>query len=581
MLAPPQNRRNRQTLPLGSLQNDSGRETFVLERLLLGRIVVVRCGSPRDISGYAPLNRPRNLDTPNCPIYYRWGGFGFLFRREAGRRCARLGQLAAVGSMTIIFQIVAALVVLLFIFLTYMNTKTWRWVHVTCTFLVFVASFTFCVYAAMTLKTRAKWVKEHDNLEKQLATTEAELLRVTRGDPNDVESKTQSVLSLREELARTVLDRGRVWRNCIPNIDRRTGVIAVFTSPPADPNNPAPGPAKKNNITAKTILHAFREGQKGPENPWVPAAYIGEFKTVAVTDNSVTLEPTMPLTPEQQAVGSVPGPWVLYEVCPVDGHEWIAGDEKQRTEPLADAAGAGGLPAPLFPKLVQPYLRDGGPAEANDPPENIWYEVRFEMEHEVAVDAPLVNSIDAEPFNSEGQAVLQRLRRGATPAEAGKVMFGPKEGQIQTAILDQQTAEGLIQQGICKLEKKVFRRKLTDYERKFRGIHERIAELSGRIRQLDLDNKAMLATTAKAEQQQALVEDLKGKVTADLAKVNYELTELTKYKIALNDRLVAVQTELSQLYLSNKAIGRELARLTAELTEQIDRRTREATALRP
>src|SRR2546429_5514277 len=100
----------------------------------------------------------------------------------------------------IIFQVLGALIALFVIFLTYMNTKTWRWVHVTFVFLVFVASVTFCVYAAMTLKTRAKWVKDHDALEKRLATTEEDVERVTRGDTKDVENKTPSVFSVRESL---------------------------------------------------------------------------------------------------------------------------------------------------------------------------------------------------------------------------------------------------------------------------------------------------------------------------------------------------------------------------------------------
>jgi uncharacterized protein (DUF3084 family) len=166
----------------------------------------------------------------------------------------------------------------------------------------------------------------------------------------------------------------------------------------------------------------------------------------------------------------------------------------------------------------------------------------------------------------------------------GPVKFGPGEGQIQTAVLDQQTAESLIQQGIAKLDpnakpNKIYRRKLTDYERKLRSINEQIADMGGRIRQLDLDNKAMIAATEKAQQQQVLVEELKAKASADLAKVNYELAELTKYKDSLQNRLTSVQTELSQLYLANKALGRELARLSAELTEKIDQRTREATAM--
>jgi len=71
----------------------------------------------------------------------------------------------------IIFQVLAALVALFFIFLTYMNTKTWRWLHVTMTFFVFGAAVAFCFYAAMALKTRAAWIKLHADLEKERVLT--------------------------------------------------------------------------------------------------------------------------------------------------------------------------------------------------------------------------------------------------------------------------------------------------------------------------------------------------------------------------------------------------------------------------
>lgn len=57
----------------------------------------------------------------------------------------------------------------------------------------------------MTLKTRTAWIKLHDSLEKQLATTQVELQKVSRGDLNDVEDKTPSVLSLREDSHRPII----------------------------------------------------------------------------------------------------------------------------------------------------------------------------------------------------------------------------------------------------------------------------------------------------------------------------------------------------------------------------------------
>src|SRR5262245_29553075 len=486
----------------------------------------------------------------------------------------------------IIFQALAAALVLFVIFLTYMSTKTWRWVHVTFMLLVFVASFVFTIYSAMVLKTRAKWIKEHDTLESQLTKANDEIERTMRGDLKDIEGKTASLIGLREEIARITLDRGRVWRGCTPaGLNRQTGAITVNTSPPADPAAPAGAAApKNNNLQPKTILHVFREAQKSPESPMVPAAYIGEFRVAAnpaPTPATVTLEATMPLSQEQMQSTQVPGTWALYETAPVDGHEWFTGTAEERTTPLRDAAQASGerIPTEVANRLIDAYGRDGETAKDTDPPENVWYEVKFDQEYEVTVDAPIVNSIDTDPFNTEGQAVLRRLRRGgATADEPGKVTFGPKEGQINTAVLDQQTAQQLIDRGIAKLERKVYRRNLTDYERRFHAINERTTEINDRMRQLDLDNKAMIAARDKAEQQRAQVEELKGKVTADLAKVGYELAELDKYMASLNGRLSSVQTELSQLYQSNRAISQELSELTARLTDEINQRTRQATA---
>jgi hypothetical protein len=496
----------------------------------------------------------------------------------------------------IIFQVLGAVVALFVIFLTYMSAKSWRWVHVTFMFLTFVASFVFCIYAAMVLKTRAKWVKEHDTLEAQLTKTNEDIERTTRGDPKDIEGKTPSLIGLRDEIERITLDRGRVWRGCtVQGVNRQAlaevpprVIVSLQTSPPPDPNNPAAGAPKKNNLQPKTVLHAFREVQKTPESPVVPMAYLGEFRVAAnpaPTETTVTIESTMPLSPEQIQSAGAQGTWALYETCPVDGHEWITGTAQERAQALSDAANASAerIAPEVANRLIEAYARDGGEAdETKDPPENRWYRVVFDQEYEVTVDAPIVNSIDTDPFNTEGQAVLRRLRRATAPEESGKVMFGPKADQINWAVVDQQTAQSLVDRGIAKIDgKPIYRRNLTDYERRFHAINERTAELTDRMRQLDLDNKATIASTQKAEQQRVQVEELKAKVTADLEKVKYEVAQIEKYTAALNGRLSSVQTELSQLYQSNRAISQELNELTARLTEDINRRTRQATARNP
>ncbi|HZN35844.1 MAG TPA: hypothetical protein VFB80_18570 [Pirellulaceae bacterium] len=480
----------------------------------------------------------------------------------------------------IIFQVLAALVALFFIFLTYMNTKTWKWVHVTMTFMVFAAAIAFCFYAAAALKTRAAWIKLHDGLEKDVETTAQQLELLTRGDPRDVEGKTPSIASLREELSRTIIDRGRVWRGCPPQaFDPGRGTATVLTTPPPDPNLPPP-PPKKNNIQVKTVLHAFREALT-TAGLSVPVAYIGEFEATAVTDNSVTMSATMPLSADQAAAaGAPPVTWALYETCPVDGHEWFTGMNNQAA---LETMIPGNKQDPAYQKMIQSYVRDGQRAEDTDPPENVWFEVKFLRQHVVVVDAPAAGtSLDASsdlfPFNADGQAVPERLRR-RNPA--GPVTFGPGPGQIQTAILDQQTAEPLVSAGIAEKIRPIYRRKLNDYEQRLHAIYLRTLDINGRVRQLTIDDQTTVATTTKANQQSMLVAELKTKLTDDLTKAQFEQSELKKYSDAIEARLAAVQTQLSELYKSNKAISRELVKLNNDLTSEIERRTRESTAKSP
>jgi len=481
----------------------------------------------------------------------------------------------------IIFQVLAALVALFFIFLTYMNTKTWRWLHVTMTFFVFGAAVAFCFYAAMALKTRAAWIKLHADLEKQVANTEEQLQLVTHGEPKDIENKQASIASLREKLGRTIIDRGRIWRGCLPQtFDQQTGVAGLLTSPAPDPNLPPP-PVKKNNIAVKTILFVFREAAL-PDGVRVPAAYIGEFEVTAATDTAVTMSPRVPLTREQIAAGGGPPvTWVLYETCPVDGHNWFAGLDAQSLGTLIPQQ-LTGIPNNDYQKLIQSYTRDGQQAEANDPPENVWIEVKFLKEYKVPVDAAAAaTSVDSNPFNDQGEATLERLRRANPGQPAESVTFGPALTQVNTAVLDQATAEKLVADGICQKVRPIFRRRLTDYELRFHTIHLRMHDINDRGRRITLDNLALAASTNQANAQSMLVEELKTKLTDDLTKAKFEQAKVGKYIASLNTQLAAVQARLSELYKSNKAISRQLAKQNEDLTKEIERRSREATAKSP
>jgi hypothetical protein len=468
----------------------------------------------------------------------------------------------------IIFQVLGVLLALFFIFLTYMNTKTWRWLHVTLTFFVFAASIAFCAYAAMAMKTRLSWLKYHDNLQTKVAERAAEVELVTRGDIKDVEGKIQSINSVKAELARTILDRGRVWRqlSATPNAD---GTVTLSTVPPADPNVAAAVAPTKVNLEPKAILFAFGELQNA-EGRMLPAVYLGEVEVTAVTDTSITVKPVL-LAP---APANSPT-WTVFEVCPIDGHDWFAGLDDATLKALFPQAVTGLTPAE-YQKLIDQYLNDGKDTDETAAEENLWIQVEFLKAHQVTVDAASQNSIDTNPFDLNGLAVLDRVRRAKPGDNPGAVDFEPGD----KAVFDKATAQGLIDGGIAKLDKRIYRRKLNDYELRFHAINARMIEIAGEMRAIALDKAAIEASTAKALEQEKTLQELQSKLDDDLTKAKFERDELAKYSTTLAARLATVQGELSQLYRSNKALSRELAETSARLTEENERRTKEATASR-
>src|SRR5690606_19313084 len=195
------------------------------------------------------------------------------------------------------------------------------------------------------------------------------------------EDTTASIRSVRAEISRVLVDRGRVWRNCIPgNFDGQT--VTVTTSP-ADPAGAAA--PKPNNIAPKTVLYAFKEIPNA-ENILVPSVYVGEFQVTAATDTTVTLSPNLPLDSEQlQQARTNDASWALYEIMPVDGHEFFAGMSEEQLRALIPNPGYR-IPEAEYNEMIQSYARTGGPATDDDSPDHKWARVRFKQKKSVDVD---------------------------------------------------------------------------------------------------------------------------------------------------------------------------------------------------
>jgi prefoldin subunit 5 len=266
--------------------------------------------------------------------------------------------------------------------------------------------------------------------------------------------------------------------------------------------------------------------------------------------------------------------WSVCETLPQDLHEVFdfAMDQRvielKKLFPEADA----GVPPEAYNRMLSDYLRDGQPAEDTDPPENVWIRVKFERDFDVVVDAAaLVSPINSEMFDSVGQAQAARLQRGEP------VKF--KKGD--TGLFDKQTADTLMANGTASLaegQARIFRRKLNDYENAFASINRRIVEIRAAAARADQHLADLKVAIDKANEQIRILEGKKTMLNDDLTKVAHERDELSKYRDKLHNQLTEVRAELSRLYGSNLQMQKDLKAASDRLTEEIDRRTREATA---
>lgn len=192
---------------------------------------------------------------------------------------------------------------------------------------VFVMSVAFFYLAMRTLKTRQYWCESARQFQQkidQLDKEDRELLQADPADDSDVAA--MGIERLRVELHKMLIDRGRVWANCTPQVQPQTGKVTVTF---AD--------AGKHGIGDKTVVYAFE--QKDVQDG---GSYLGEFKVVGVDEDKVALEPATTLdVRELQRLDASKGPWIVYEILPADSYRvyaWLDEDAKKKMLPAGTVA---------------------------------------------------------------------------------------------------------------------------------------------------------------------------------------------------------------------------------------------------
>ncbi len=500
----------------------------------------------------------------------------------------------------VLWQAGIGVLTLFFFFLMYMFTKTWRWFHVTMMLFVYGASIATVVYVSMTLKTHDAWrslVREQRELVAKLA---AERDKLTFGDITKREQETTPIRELHAQLTRSIIDRGRVWRGCtVAGAPAADGTITLDTT------GPATDPRDRNNISQEMILYAFTETPAPAELAPVladptsainfPQYYIGEFTATAVTDTSVTLRPTIGLSPMGIAAMNTGGSWCLYETMAPDGHSFFATNPEASADLNLDAdtepvfgqvdqrqiamhlARAGKLQGETdeaflqrYQAIIDAYVRDGKRASDQDPPENRWIKVRFLGPYETEVDSgsDLGAVKTSQSFFDRGRAEIAILKRG----DLAKF----KKNDI--GVFPPEDANRLIDSGVCELVEPIYVRSLNNYGQTFREIHRRSQDLAADVDRIKRRTNELTKANALTVSQIAYHEEEQTKLKADLAKFVYERDEIKKYQETLAAAVAEKRARLSFLYNANHKLARDLAAANRALTQKINRQTVEAAS---
>ncbi|HEY2840560.1 MAG TPA: hypothetical protein VGJ26_15495 [Pirellulales bacterium] len=202
--------------------------------------------------------------------------------------------------------------------------------------LILASVLPFFYLSVRLLKTNQAWRTQVNAWEKKVREAEDGNPAAGKLSLHDL---ARAVENEKIALHDVVADRGRVWTGVKPErAFSAAGEGAVIVD--------APNP---HQIRPKMIVFAFSGGN-----------YLGEFFVTEVAEAKVGLRRNLEMSDRQmKRLAAAPGEWTLTEVMPIDRHDVFVGVEKETLEKA------------LPKESLDAYLKDGQPAEPNDPPDRV------------------------------------------------------------------------------------------------------------------------------------------------------------------------------------------------------------------
>lgn len=233
--------------------------------------------------------------------------------------------------MTLVLQIVLAIVVLVGLITVIMSVKNWHWAQMLLLLAIFFSSLGTLILGLEVYRIHKKFRSPMPRLEQQLAEVEAKNEALQIGADKAMASTIFAEMNPLLE-AEATMPGMNVWISRLQDVYRRRGRVwrGVASAGPVDPatsrvpvriENPKP-----HGLEQDAIVYLFEQGEPNAAQPSEGAQYLGDFRVVQVSADGAILESVHPLdTRTGNRLAGSQKPWVIYETMPADRIELFAG----------------------------------------------------------------------------------------------------------------------------------------------------------------------------------------------------------------------------------------------------------------
>ena len=538
-------------------------------------------------------------------------------------------------------EIVIVVYGLIFTVMLFLSIKQWRWFHIFMMFLLLGANVVLFAFAGIVLEVRHEWTSQYQTNIAARATAEENLQILLHGTKPDgsLVSETsiaESLNGIRHEYQRTLMGRGRVWRNVtLTNMQLTPNIVdslAEITLADA-----------QHGVEVGNRFLIFREAimpdVDGQASPSVPAVYFGEYNVEAVNGAVITLKNVFApfiYNPQVMVAGV---PVSMYQKMPTDAHAPFAVKPKNKykqqalsfednTDPMFGTMDPAHIDY-VFDTVTNPlkqqlqrydlsemrdrFKADGSPLAGREAdPRNIWFKIRFTEDHELTQKVngdDIQANIEGGDFRY-GEAVVPMLyhfspsvvtyhkKTGDVEAFTSRILGTKsdlitfkKDDIIFIATAEKIRPDGPIVpvsvlvtggEGVDPVAEKLIEyyvRPVHNFNDIFHGHTSRVASLTFTNDSALHDITQITDSRNKASDQILFRKQEKKRLELDLELYRRDEVEAGEYAGLLSVEVGKLTTELAAIFQRNLGYAEKIAKDQAALEAEIDAKTAAATGV--